>query len=78
VVAGGALLVLLVVGGLDVLFRWLEPGEVGTAVIWVVLGTALAIFVVRTDRRIKIRDQERAEAGLPPDSDHFYWTGTGS
>jgi hypothetical protein len=66
-VLGSALLLLVAVGLLMAVFSWIDPGEVGTAIIWVAVAFVFAVYLYLAHRKTKARVQERAEMGLPSD-----------
>ena len=72
---GSALLLIGAVGLLMAVFSWIQPGKVGTAIIWVGVGLAFAVYIYLADRKTKAREKERAEMGLPPDTPPFPFTG---
>lgn len=72
---GSALLLLVAVGLLTAVFSWIEPGEVGTAIIWVTVGFAYGVYLCLAHRKTKAREKERAEMGLPHDTPPLTFTG---
>ena len=69
-----ALLLLVAVGLLMAIFSWIEPGEVGTAIIWVTVGFVYAVYLYLDHRKTRARVKERAEMGLPPDPPPLYFS----